>query len=328
MFIKLSGLSESMVHYMYTNVFEVVILDENFQIKERSKIDYIKQRRLLESNKFIDIEKEFAKKYEKLMFIGYKDDKLPNVVFSSDINKLESVTQKVTVDSKKLHNLACDVLDIKLIESVDKDNFIIQAVNSVDELTRSINTHVKRLREWYELYNIEMSKKYTDSLVFIEQIINSDEIITDTAFNKKDINEIKEFAKVIKKLIDAKVKQEEYLNEVMQQYCPNLFAIAGPSIGAHLIELAGSMKRLSRMPAQTIQLLGAEKALFKFLKKRSSKSPKYGILHEHPLVQHSQRKGACAKALADKIAICAKVDYFNGEFVGDKIYKSLEARFK
>ena len=107
-------------------------------------------------------------------------------------------------------------------------------------------------------------------------------------------------------------------------------AITGVSIGAKLLEHAGSLKRLAEMPASTIQLLGAEKALFRHIKNKKNLCPKYGLLHEHPFITQSKKKshGKIARALADKIAIAVKVDYFKGKFIGDKLRKELEKKIK
>ena len=115
----------------------------------------------------------------------------------------------------------------------------------------------------------------------------------------------------------------------MKLLCPNITAVAGAVIGAKLLAIAGSLKKLSLFPASTVQLLGAEKALFRHLK-TGAKSPKYGILHEHPLIAQAKKKdhGKVARLLADKIAIAAKVDFFKGNYVGDKLKKDIERRIK
>ena len=107
--------------------------------------------------------------------------------------------------------------------------------------------------------------------------------------------------------------------------------IAGITIAAKLISHAGSMKRLVEMPASTIQVLGAEKALFRHMRnKRRNLPPKHGIIHEHQLIQKSNSKmhGKAARALADKLSIAVKIDYFKGKFIGDKLKKELVDKFK
>ena len=115
---------------------------------------------------------------------------------------------------------------------------------------------------------------------------------------------------------------------VMEKYCPNLLELAGVTIGAGLIELAKGLKHLALLPASTVQLLGAEKALFRHIK-TGSRSPKHGIIINHPFVQSAGRelKGKAARMLADKLSLCARLDYFKGEFLAPMMKKELEAKF-
>ena len=115
----------------------------------------------------------------------------------------------------------------------------------------------------------------------------------------------------------------------MEKNCPNIAEVATPLLGAELIAEAGSLRRLSRVPGSTVQIFGAEKALFRHMK-TGAKMPKHGIIIHHPLLAQSPYKlhGKVARALADKISIASKVDYFKGEFVGDKLKKAIISKFK
>ncbi|MDP7323460.1 MAG: C/D box methylation guide ribonucleoprotein complex aNOP56 subunit, partial [Candidatus Woesearchaeota archaeon] len=150
-----------------------------------------------------------------------------------------------------------------------------------------------------------------------------------SSLKKADLSPIISIALQISNLYKLLKTQETYLEQCMNRYCPNITAITGSLIGAKLLNQAGSLKHLSEFPSSTIQLLGAEKALFRHLK-TGANSPRYGFLHEHPLLAKSKKKiqGKVARALADKIAIAAKVDYFKGKPIGEKLRKSLEAKFK
>ncbi len=129
-----------------------------------------------------------------------------------------------------------------------------------------------------------------------------------------------------KHLEEAIVEKESYLGSLMQRYCPNLLAVTGAVIGARLLHTAGSLEKLSRMAARKIQVLGAESAFFKFLISKSQKVPRYGILFHNELVQAAKDKGRAARLLSDKIAIAVKVDFFKGDFVGDKLRKELDEK--
>jgi nucleolar protein 56 len=119
----------------------------------------------------------------------------------------------------------------------------------------------------------------------------------------------------------------ERVDKILDEIAPNLKALAGPTIGARLISLAGGLGGLARLPSSTIQVLGAEKALFRALR-TGARPPKHGIIFQHPLLHQAPKwqRGKIARALAGKISIAAKVDVFSGNFVGDRLKADLEKR--
>jgi nucleolar protein 56 len=229
----------------------------------------------------------------------------------------------------------------ELKTAVDKDIILIQAVNHIAEVEKIANMLAKRLREWYEIYNPEFSKSLSSHQKFAELIQKKSkkELLKEirvpeseamgTEFPQKDVKAMSVLAKLLTDVYEEKEDQEKYVEKLMEEICPNISAIAGVVIGAKLVSLAGSLKKLSLMPSSTLQLLGAEKALFRHLKKKTL-PPKYGILHEHPLIQGANKKmhGKIARLLADKLSIAAKIDYFKGEFIGDKLRKEIEKKVK
>jgi nucleolar protein 56 len=106
---------------------------------------------------------------------------------------------------------------------------------------------------------------------------------------------------------------------------PNLAFIAGPVLGAKLIEKAGSLKRLGMIPSSTIQVLGAEKAMFRALKS-NARPPKHGLVYQHPYVNSAARdkRGSRARSLAAKIAIAARADVFSGDFIAKALVSQLK----
>jgi nucleolar protein 56 len=123
--------------------------------------------------------------------------------------------------------------------------------------------------------------------------------------------------------LERKGKNDEKLvknlEQIMKKYCKNLLFLAGPVIGARLIKEAGSLKKLAMSSSSKVQLLGAEGSFFKHLT-TGSKSPKYGHIVKHKLVKN----GKSARALADKIVIAARTDYFKGEFIADRLLEKLK----
>lgn len=124
-----------------------------------------------------------------------------------------------------------------------------------------------------------------------------------------------------------KAKLNEFIQKEMKAEFPNFSEVATPIIGAKLLSEAGSKKRLCFMPASTIQVLGAEKALFAHLRK-NAKSPKHGHLFNHPLLQNLPRfkRGKAARMIAGKLAIALKQDYFGGENTSSETKKLLEEK--
>jgi len=122
---------------------------------------------------------------------------------------------------------------------------------------------------------------------------------------------------------------EGFLNSLMEEVAPNMTSIVGSLLSARLISIAGSLDRLAKMPSSTMQVLGAEKALFRSLK-TGSRPPKHGIIFQHQYLHTAPRwqRGKMARALASKLTIAARVDAFDGEFIGDKLSDQLEKRIK
>lgn len=225
----------------------------------------------------------------------------------------------------------------KIRESVGKDNLIVQAINNIEDINKAANLLAKRLREWYELHNPEFSKSISGHEKFVELVMVKDrkallgelgkeeEESMGAELSEGDIAQIRELAETIKGLYRLRDSHEKYIEGILKGYAPNLLAMAGPAIAAKLIEHIGSLKRLVSVPASTIQLLGAEKALFRHIV-TGAKCPKFGVLYNHPLVSASKNKGKAARLLADKISIAAKMDYFKGEFIGDRLRKEVEGK--
>ncbi|HDG64309.1 MAG TPA: C/D box methylation guide ribonucleoprotein complex aNOP56 subunit, partial [Thermococcus sp.] len=122
---------------------------------------------------------------------------------------------------------------------------------------------------------------------------------------------------------------EDYIDRAMDDVAPNLKGLVGAKLAARLISLAGGLKELAMMPASTIQVLGAEKALFRHLRS-GAKPPKHGVIYQYPAINKSPwwQRGKIARALAGKLAIATRVDYFSGEYIAEELKKEIEARIK
>lgn len=240
---------------------------------------------------------------------------------------------------KKLFEQSIKDTKQKIRESVTKGQLIAFTVAEIEDLDKVCNILVKRLRDLYSFYNPEFSRDMSDNEKFSELIIkrSKKELLRELKvkdsmgadLEKVDVDSIIEFAKQINNLYHFRAKQVDYLESEMKKICPNLQAVAGTLLGAKLIHKAGSFKRLMFMPASTIQVLGAEKALFRHMI-TGAKPPRHGLIINHPLISGAKQSehGKRARGLADKISIAVKVDYFKGEFIGDQLRKELDGKFK
>jgi nucleolar protein 56 len=143
-----------------------------------------------------------------------------------------------------------------------------------------------------------------------------------------DAMAIQSLAKTIITIIHEKQEVEKYIESRMKEIAPNLSHLAGPLIGARLISLTGGMGRLSKLPSSTIQLLGAEKALFKHLKD-NAKPPKHGVIFQHPMIHRAPpwQRGKIARAFAAKISMAVRIDqHGNGRFIGQELEADLKKR--
>ena len=279
---------------------------------------------------------------------------------AEQLDNIQSTKPKLLVNSglvndendamEKLREFAMQLSSSKVTEvSQSPDLHLIQAINTLDETDKIINSISSRLREWYGLHFPELDN-LIDSINGYSQIVLSGtrENISKEDFEKagfskdkvemlslikeksrggniseKNFGIVQSLAKQILELFELRKNIEEHVDEQMKEEAPNISAILGTVVGARVLAHAGSLKRLATMPASTIQILGAEKALFRSLK-TGANPPKHGILFQHALVHAAPRwqRGKIARAIAAKGAIAARVDVFGGglnEMLLDKL---------
>ena len=211
-------------------------------------------------------------------------------------------------------------------ESATEDKHLIQAINSIDEIDETISKLIERIREWYALYFPEMDiiKNNETYIKLISQNKTKDEIIKEKpdAFpnniidieddiNPEDLEIMNNYAKSIFELQKSRKNIEEYIDHKMEDIAPNLRLLVGPTLGAKLISHAGGIKRLAMYPSSTVQIMGAEKALFRHLKS-GDRPPKYGLIYQHPQVRGAKwwNRGKIARMLAGKISLAVRRDVF------------------
>jgi len=237
--------------------------------------------------------------------------------------------------------LAHSLSRYKLKFSPDKiDTMIVQAVNLLDDLDKELNNYIMRCREWYGWHFPELGKIITDNLAFVrtvevmgmrdnakstdlsdilpeeveEKVKEAAEISMGTEISDEDILNIKHLCQQVVEIQEYRAQLYEYLKNRMMAVAPNLTILVGELVGARLISHAGSLMNLAKHPASTVQILGAEKALFKALKTKHD-TPKYGLIYHAQLVGQasSKLKGKVSRMLAAKAAIATRVDALGEE---------------
>lgn len=225
--------------------------------------------------------------------------------------------------SKVYQNLA--IYKIKK-ESASEDKHLIQAVNSIDEIDESISKLIERIREWYALYFPEMDviKNNETYIKLISQNKSKEEILKakpeafpqeiidlEEDINPLDLEIMNNYAKSIYELQQSRKNIEEYIDNKMQSIAPNLKLLVGSTLGAKLISHAGGIKRLAMYPSSTVQIMGAEKALFRHLKS-GDRPPKYGLIYQHPQIRGAKwwNRGKIARIFAGRISLAVRRDVF------------------
>ena len=215
-------------------------------------------------------------------------------------------------------------------ESAGEDKHLIQAINSIDEIDEAISKLIERIREWYALYFPEMDiiKNNETYIRLISQNKTKEEILKakpdafpqdildlDDNINPMDLEIMNNYAKSIHELQKSRKNIEDYIDSKMESIAPNLRLLVGSTLAAKLISHAGGIKRLAMYPSSTVQIMGAEKALFRHLKS-GDRPPKYGLIYQHPQVRGAKwwNRGKIARMLAGQISFAARRDIFTKTF--------------
>lgn len=231
------------------------------------------------------------------------------------------------------HNQYMEASKNKITESVKtNDVMIVETINALEDLEDSTGRLIERLRQWCMPYLPELDKLhnhqlYTRLIAFEttrENIRNSpllegtDVTLSDEydiQMNDNDLEIIKSFALSLNALYESKNTLEEYIQEKVHDVAPNLYDVAGANLAAKLIAHCNGLENLAKLPSSTVQIIGAEKAVFRHLK-TGEKPPKHGLIFQHPAIRGSNwwHRGKLARAVAGKITIAARRDAFTGEY--------------
>ncbi|CAN6212418.1 unnamed protein product [Urochloa humidicola] len=240
------------------------------------------------------------------------------------------------------------------------DNMVIQAIFLLDTLDKDINSFSMRVREWYSWHFPELAKIVNDNYLYAKIakfVVNKSDLaekdipalanLTGDEDKAKEIVEaakasmgqdlspvdlinVQQFAQRVMNLSEYRKNLYEYLVTKMNDIAPNLTSLIGEVVGARLISHAGSLSNLAKCPASTLQILGAEKALFRALKTRGN-TPKYGLIFHSSFIGRAsaKNKGRMARYLANKCSIASRIDCYsesNTSIFGQKLREQVEER--
>jgi len=233
-----------------------------------------------------------------------------------------------------------------------RDNVLLQSSGAIDEINRASNLLYERLMEWYGLHFPELrlsdQKAYCNAVIALDRgnlepakleeavgkaraasLLSRAKSSAGIELPAEDMMQIRSLAKSVLSLYELREQYEKYIEVAANEICPNVSHVAGAQLAAKLVAQAGGLMKLALMPASTVQVLGAEKALFKHLRS-GSRPPKHGLIFQHPLISTSPKKirGRISRALATKIAIAAKADAYTKNFIAEKLKETFERQAK
>ncbi len=257
-----------------------------------------------------------------------------------------------------LNEIGIKITKRKIKEELSSlDQQIMKSIDYIDHANKALNVLAPAIREWYSIHFPELNDLIEDHPTFMrivslqpdrrkidENVLKKVGISGNTAksvisaaresmgadLDADDLSTIKKVADNWISLYESRKTVESFIESLMKRGAPNLSSIVHPLVGARLIAVAGGLKRLASLPASSIQILGAHKAIFMHLVK-GAKPPKHGILFQAKEVRTSPKKlrGKIARLLATKIAMAARVDAFGGgRYIGDKLREEIDKKLK
>lgn len=329
--------------YVSINAVGIYAINEKNEIIKYKLFDENQVNLILEIKKeeLSDFEKEFIKDLnEEIIFtypkLGYKYEPkdFSETILNFLVNNLKISREEIIEKSKKISE---KLLKLEAEQRV-LDRIISQLIQAIEDNEKIINLLVERLRRIYQIYFPEYVEKETSIEKFVKTLAKNpkrESIDKELALKSvgSEISEellefIKSFALRILDLIEFNNELEKRLEKIVSEYAPNLTMLAGYKLVAKLIKGIGSLEKIAKSPSTRIQLVGAEKALFRFLRGKG-KSPKHGYIFIHPYIQQAPKKlrGKVSRVLANYLAKAAKLDYFSKK-KNEKLKEELDLRIR
>lgn len=233
-----------------------------------------------------------------------------------------------------------------------RDMLLSSVTKSIEDLDKTINLLGERLEDWYGIYFPELRAEdklqYANAALLIDrenidekelakilgqkrasELSTASKSSLGAKLSQKDHSECLSLARSVLELEKLRKGFVEYQKELANELCPNMSEVGGPEIAAKLVSHVGSLSRLALLPASAIQVLGAEKALFKHLRNRRVPPPKHGIIFQHVRISSSPKsvRGKIARVLANQLCLAAKADAFSKRSISPLLKKKFDERY-
>jgi nucleolar protein 56 len=330
------------MHYLVVCVAGLFVFNEKnklerFKLFDKNPEEIAKKIDLFEKGEEIPELKELKNEFKDLetkqpnQASEFLKENFRKIIMSTEFVKNESELNQIL----NSFAIAKSRLSISLIERRDK--LIIQTVSALSDLEKILNAMSERLREWYGLHYPELEIK--DHEKFAEKVAEKGLRDNFEEFKKSmgmllkedDIKVLQEYASRLKELYVLKKNVEKYLEKIVPEEMLNINALLGSTLAARLLALAGSLERLAKMPSSTVQLLGSEKSLFRFLKeKKKGKPPRFGLLYLHPDISTNKRElqGKIARLLSSKLTLAARADFYTKKDMAKELLEDYKKKLE
>jgi len=276
-------------------------------------------------------------------------------------NRLPSILVRLRIIESKdeyeefVREVSLELAKTAITEATTKrDLYAIQTVRSIEDLDKILNLLAGRVREWYGLHFPELDRlvEKHDSYIRLVHSLGARESFSYDALAKlgipqdkatqisasaekssgaemsgTDLEWLREVCGTVLQLYNLREAAEKYTDKIMEEVAPNMTSVLGAVLSAKLISMAGGLENVAKMPSSTLQVLGAEKALFRTLK-TGARPPKHGIIFQYAPIHQSPKwlRGKIARAVAGKLAIAARMDAYGGGDKGQRLKEALEKK--
>ena len=328
------------MHYLCINPVGIFIFDEKNKLVKFKYFDKNPEEIAIKLEKFEKQEdfpelQEIKKEFKDLVIeqpnktTEYFRENFREIVLENFKNETEL--------NQFLNSVLIAKTKLKISKIERRDKLIIQTVSSLNDLEKILNTMCERLREWYGLHYPELDikdhEKFAKLIAEHGDRTNFKDFETSMGMElkKDDVKVLQEYAKQLKELYDLRKQIEKYLEKIVPEEIQNLNTLLGSTLAARLLASAGSLEKLAKMPSSSIQLLGAEKSLFKFLRGRErDRPPRFGLLYLHPDISTSKRElqGKIARALSSKLTLAARADFYTKKDISKKLLEDYKKKLK